>query len=338
MADWLANLSIKWVLIAAGLLLILRMTLPRVATLPKQWADSATEFLESALVALVLVFLVLRPFVVQAFYIPSESMVPTLLPGDRILVNKFIYRVRAPRRGEIVVFHAPPRASGGDRTDFIKRLIGLPRDTVEVVPDTVLVDGKPAVQLLAREMSGAASNFLNAEPRGLPIGKDAVIHVEGGLVKEDGDVRVVVSAHPRIEYHGGDVYVDGMPRLQLRTSRMYEAIADLTRVGGVPELEGTVIYPPNSDLPLLVVVKGHEARLRPGHVRVNGRPLKEPYLAETPRYAMPPFTVPAGTYFVMGDNRNDSNDSHAWGPLDADRLIGKAMFRFWPPARIGLVR
>src|SRR5262249_35533291 len=149
---------------------------------------------------------------------------------------------------------------------------------------TVLVDGRPAVQLLAREMSGAASNFLNAEPHGLPIGKDAAVRIEDGLVKEDNDVRMVVSAHPRIEYHGGDVYVDGVPRLQLRTSRLYQAIAGLTRVGGSPELEGTVIYPPNSDLPLLVVVKGREARLRPGHVKVNGKPLKEPYLAQTPRY------------------------------------------------------
>jgi signal peptidase I len=338
MADWLANLSVKWVLIAAGLLLILRMTLPRVGTLPKQWADSTSEFLESALVALVLVFLVLRPFVVQAFYIPSESMLPTLRPGDRILVNKFVYRFREPRRGEIIVFHAPPRASGGDRTDFIKRLIGRPGDVVEVVPDIVMVDGKPAVQLLAREMSGASSNFLNAEPHGLPIGRDAVIRVEGQLVKEDNDVRVVVSPHPEIEYRGGDVYVDGEPRLQLRTSRMYEAVADLTRVGGSPELEGTVIAAPNSDLPLLVVVKGREVSLRPGHVTVNGQPLKEPYLAQTPRYAMPPVTVPAGEYFVMGDNRNDSNDSHAWGPLDADRVIGKAMFIFWPLTRIGLVR
>jgi signal peptidase I len=338
MADWLANLSVKWVLIAAGLLLILRMTLPRVSTLPRQWADSTGEFLESALVALVLVFLVLRPFVVQAFYIPSESMLPTLRPGDRILVNKIIYRIREPRRGEIVVFHAPPRAAGGDRTDFIKRLIGRPGDVVEVVPDTVMVDGKPAVQLLAREMSGAASNFLNAEPRGLPIGKDALIRVEAGLVKEDGEVRVVVSEHPDVEYRGGSVYVDGEPRLEVHTSQTLPAVADLTRVGGSPELEGTVIYGPRGDLPLLVVVKGKIVSLRPGHVKVNGRPLKEPYIAQTPRYAMPPVTIPPGQYFVMGDNRNDSNDSHAWGPLDGDRIIGKAMFRFWPLTRIGIIR
>ena len=52
---------------------------------------------------------------------------------------------------------------------------------------------------------------------------------------------------------------------------------------------------------------------------------------------MSPFQVPPGDLFVMGDNRNDSNDSHAWGPLDLRRIVGKAMFIFWPLNRIGLV-
>ena len=81
--DWLANLSVKWVLVAAGVLLALRMSLPRMRTLPRQWADSAAEFVESALIAIVLVFLVIRPFVVQAFYIPSGSMLETLQIDDR---------------------------------------------------------------------------------------------------------------------------------------------------------------------------------------------------------------------------------------------------------------
>src|SRR5205823_6429741 len=95
--------------------------------------ESAAEFLESALIAIVLVFLVIRPFVVQAFYIPSGSMQPTLMVGDRILVNKFIYRIVKPNRGDVVVFVAPHLAST-DEKDFIKRIVGLPGDTVQVVP------------------------------------------------------------------------------------------------------------------------------------------------------------------------------------------------------------
>src|SRR2546425_4525857 len=102
--DWLANISVKWVMVAAGLLLVARMSLPRMRTLPRQWADSTAEFVESALIAIVLVFLIIRPFVVQAFFIPSGSMEDTLLIQDRILVNKFIFHFRPPTRGDIVVF------------------------------------------------------------------------------------------------------------------------------------------------------------------------------------------------------------------------------------------
>jgi signal peptidase I len=338
MADWLANLSVKWVLVAVGLLLVLRMTLGRVSRLPKEWADSASEFLESALVALVLVFLVLRPFVVQAFFIPSESMLPTLQPGDRLLVNKFIYRVRDPHRKEVVVFRAPPRASGGDQTDFIKRLIGRPGETVQVVPDTVMVDGEPAVQLLAREQMGPRSNFMGVTPHGFPIGKNARIEVARNEVLEDGEARVIVSERPALGYENGQITVNGVPRLHLGSAEVYRTVVGLAEVGGSPALQGSVVYAPLGNVPLLVVVHGHAVSLQPGHVLVNGRPLQEPYIAAPPRYAMPEVRLGPDQYFMMGDNRNDSNDSHAWGPLDRRRILGRAMFVFWPPERIGVVR
>lgn len=92
---------------------------------------SLSDLLESVLIAVVLVFLLLRPFVIQSFFIPSGSMHPTLWEGDHILVNKLIYRLRPPQHGEVVVFRAPP-AAAPDEKDFIKRLIGLPGDRIEV--------------------------------------------------------------------------------------------------------------------------------------------------------------------------------------------------------------
>ncbi|MDH7570617.1 MAG: signal peptidase I [Armatimonadota bacterium] len=166
------------------------------------------EFVDSGLIALVLVFLVLRPFVVQAFYIPSGSMRPTLLENDKILVSKFTYRFRRPSRGDVIVFKAPPQADPTEK-DFIKRVVGLPGDVIEV---------------------------------------------------QDG-----------------------------------------------------IVY-------------------------LNGEAQSEPYVAEPPAYTMPPVLVEPGKVFVMGDNRNDSNDSHAWGQLDERRIRGKALLIFWPPARIGLIR
>ena len=86
------------------------------------------EFLVILIVAFALVFGFVRPFVVEAFYIPSESMVHTLEVGDRVLVNKFIYRFEEPERGDIVVF----RSVEGGEEDLIKRVVGVPGDEISV--------------------------------------------------------------------------------------------------------------------------------------------------------------------------------------------------------------
>lgn len=93
-------------------------------------------------VALGVAFLV-KSFLFQAFYIPSESMVPTLQVGDRILVNKLSYRLHDPNRGDIIVFRAPPSAQTPDIQDLVKRTIGLPGETVTASPEgAVLIDGQ----------------------------------------------------------------------------------------------------------------------------------------------------------------------------------------------------
>src|ERR671913_416897 len=77
------------------------------------------EFLVILAVAFALVFGVVRPFVLEAFRIPSESMVPTLEVGDRVFVNKFIYRFAEPERGDVVVFESVNGGGGG----LIKRIV-----------------------------------------------------------------------------------------------------------------------------------------------------------------------------------------------------------------------
>src|SRR5215207_1304919 len=96
------------------------------------------EFLIILTVAFVLVFGFVRPFVLEAFRIPSESMVPTLEVGDRVFVNKFIYRFTEPERGDVVVFES---VNGGEE-DLIKRVVGVARDEVEVRNGTLLVNGE----------------------------------------------------------------------------------------------------------------------------------------------------------------------------------------------------
>jgi signal peptidase I len=108
------------------------------------------EYAEAAAIA-VLLALFIRTFVVQAFKIPSGSMEPTLLVGDHILVNKFIYGIKIPfiqktiipvkdpERGDVIVFIYPVDPS----KDFIKRAIGLPGERIEIVGRTIYINGVP---------------------------------------------------------------------------------------------------------------------------------------------------------------------------------------------------
>lgn len=95
------------------------------------------EYIESIVIALILA-LVVRTFIVQAFKIPTGSMRPTLLEGDRILVNKFLYRFREPERGDVVVFKYPE----DPRRDFIKRLVGRGEESVLIQRGRILVNGQ----------------------------------------------------------------------------------------------------------------------------------------------------------------------------------------------------
>ncbi len=89
------------------------------------------------------VALVVRGFLIQAFYIPSESMVPTLVKNDRVLVNKLSYKLHDVHRGDIVVFKAPPGAATAQVKDLIKRVVGLPGETIEGRNGSIFIDGKP---------------------------------------------------------------------------------------------------------------------------------------------------------------------------------------------------
>jgi signal peptidase I len=181
-------------------------TLP--TPLLKQWWQKWGENIQILILALGLAVFI-RTFVAEPRYIPSESMVPTLEVGDRLIVEKLSYYGHLPHRGDIVVFAPPPQLQEqGYQADqaFIKRVIGVPGDTVAV---------------------------------------------------------------------------------------------------------------------------------QNGRVFVNRELLTEAYIAEQPNYPMSPIVVPPDALFVMGDNRNNSNDSHIWGFLPTANVVGHACFRFWPVERFG---
>jgi signal peptidase I len=161
------------------------------------------------IVGALLIALLIKTFLFQAFYIPSASMEPTLKVHDRVLVNKLSYHLHSVHRGDIVVFKAPPEERTAQIKDLVKRVIGLPGDTIEA---------------------------------------------------------------------------------------------------------------------------------RGGHVYIDDRLLSEPYLPKgTITNDLPKETVPANSYFMMGDNRTESSDSRVFGPIKRSALIGRAFVRMWPLTHLGFL-
>jgi signal peptidase I len=206
----------------------------------------------AGLFPVILVVFLLRSFLFEPFKIPSGSMMPTLLVGDLILVNKYHYGIRLPvinkkvvpnndpQRGDVVVFRYPP----DPRLDYIKRIVGVPGDEVSYLNKTLAINGK-AVQ-----------------------------------TKQDG------------EYYD-DERLYYKPQLTERLGPVeHRVLVDPRRPPS--------IYPEVDRFPF----------------RDNCRYSAEGVVCK----------VPQGHYFVMGDNRDNSQDSRFWGFVPDENLVGKAFF------------
>ncbi len=138
LVEFIANLNVRYVVAIALVLTVMRLGFCFNAS---PAARGFAEFCESLAMAAVIVFMIIRPFAIQAFYIPSESMVPTLLVNDRIMVDKMSYRLHSPAVGDIVVFKAP-KVADPTEVEFIKRCVGVEGDVVEVRKGYVYRNGK----------------------------------------------------------------------------------------------------------------------------------------------------------------------------------------------------
>lgn len=168
----------------------------------RHWKSVLREIVDTVLLML-LIYVVTRTLV-QTFRIEGVSMEPNLHDGQYLIINKLVYHLHPPTRGDVVVFHYPRNPS----RDFIKRIIGLPGENVEV---------------------------------------------------------------------------------------------------------------------------------RGEHIFINDEELKEPYALHQGNYAWGPQILGEDEYFVLGDNRDSSSDSHTWGPVPTDAIVGKAWISYWPPNHLGFV-
>jgi len=110
-----------------------------------------------------------------------------------------------------------------------------------------------------------------------------------------------------------------------------------------PQRGEVIIFDPpfNSQYPFIkrvIGLPGETVEIKEGRVFIDGIPIEEEYIMEPPNYMMPAQEIPEGEYFVLGDNRNNSNDSHSSWTVPQDNIIGRAWFIYWPPSKLGVVK
>ena len=263
------------------------------------------EYIQVFAVAFVLVFGFMRPFVVEAFKIPSASMEDTLLIGDRILVAKFIYGIKIPftdirildfhkpEVGDIFVFKPPP--ASGRTQNFIKRITGLPGDVMELKNGKLYRNGEAIVD----------TNFVKRLlfPIGLSLQYDLDDeNISQSLRSAFKDSPLSENAVISIQEKGSRwTIIDG------DEGRTYFLRKDVDRRNKIYRLN---VYVSEESY-----FRQPSSMRRVPRNRILGKPGQ--------------FKVPAGYVFAMGDNRDQSNDSRTWGPVPMENIKGQAFLKYW---------
>lgn len=252
------------------------------------WLDWTANFFP----VLFFVF-VLRSFVVEPFNIPSGSMMPTLLEGDFILVNKYNYGIKLPvlnkkvieigkpQRGDVVVFRPPH-----ENMNFIKRLVGLPGDKIKY-------ENKDGIKTLS--INGAIQSQTK-------VGDYAVLCTQDSKLKQglDGATQTEISENCKRKIDPKNP-----------TSK---TLVELTETTG--NVKHNILNSP--ELPAV------------RHQQVNFHQSKQAQFSYLCNYADDDnsfdCTIPPGHYFMMGDNRDGSSDSRYWGFVPEENIVGKAFF------------
>jgi signal peptidase I len=137
------------------------------------------------------------------------------------------------------------------------------------------------------------------------------------------------------------IRVDGFSMEPTLKTGEFVIVNKLAYMMGVPKLGDVIVFhyprdPEQEYIKRIIGVAGDKVQIGDGQVSVNGVTLSEPYIAAAPAYQSE-WTVPEDSLFVLGDNRNNSSDSHHWGTVPMENVIGKAIFVYWPPEKWGTV-
>ena len=137
------------------------------------------------------------------------------------------------------------------------------------------------------------------------------------------------------------VRVDGFSMNPTLQNGEYVLVSRLAYMFDIPQRGDIIVFSFPMDqkqdlIKRVIGLPGETVSIQNNHVLINGLPLKEPYIAQDPLYSGE-WVVPEGQLFVLGDNRNDSKDSHQWGLLPMDNIIGKALLIYWPPPEWKLI-
>jgi signal peptidase I len=139
----------------------------------------------------------------------------------------------------------------------------------------------------------------------------------------------------------GYVRVDGTPLAVVFPTTNGTANGD-RYLFGAPQRGDIVVFrspvqPDKDFIKRVIGVPGDTVEIRGGQVYINNAPIDEPYIRDRAPYLVPRQIVPPNHYFVLGDNRPNSSDSHVWGLVPADNIIGRAWVSYWPPSLWGVV-
>lgn len=137
------------------------------------------------------------------------------------------------------------------------------------------------------------------------------------------------------------IRVDGASMEPTLESGEFVIVSKLAYMVGRPQVGDVIVFhyprdPSQEYIKRVIGLPGDQISVRAGKVFINGQPLEENYIAASPVYEYTQ-TVPEDALFVLGDNRNNSSDSHNWGPVPLDYVVGKALFVYWPPTNWGVL-